>query len=160
MLMRLIYASTAVDGVDMNEFKRILDTAQKNNTNSDLTGMLCFNSKIFLQALEGSREAINTLYGKLNKDPRHYGLTLIKYEPIQERHWPDWSMAFAAASTNNKRLYLKYGMQSVFNPYGMQGDQVEKLMMEMAQANVTTMKVGEEQAANESKGGFFARFAR
>jgi hypothetical protein len=157
--MRLIYASTAVDGVDMNEFKRILEIAQKNNTNNDLTGMLCFNSKIFLQALEGSREAINTLYGKLNKDPRHYGLTLIKYEPIQERHWPDWSMAFAAASTNNRRLYLKYGMQSQFNPYGMQGDQVEKLMMEMSQANVTTMKV-EDQAANESKGGFFARFAR
>jgi hypothetical protein len=159
MLMRLIYASTAVDGVDMNEFKRILETAQRNNSNSDLTGMLCFNSKIFLQALEGSREAINTLYGKLNKDPRHYNLTLIKYEPIVERYWPDWSMAFAAASTNNKRMYLKYGMQSVFNPYGMQGDQVEKLIMEMSEANVTTMKA-EQQAANESKGGFFARFAR
>jgi Sensors of blue-light using FAD len=160
MLMRLIYVSTAVDGVDMNEFKRILETAQKNNMSQDLTGMLVFNSKIFLQALEGSRESINTLYNKLTKDPRHYSLTLLKYEAIEERHWPDWSMAFAAASSNNKRLYLKYGMQSTFNPYGMSGDAVEKLMYELSDSNLAQMR-NEQEPANESGNkGFFARFSR
>jgi Sensors of blue-light using FAD len=160
MLMRLIYVSTAVDGVDMNEFKRILETAQKNNTSQDLTGMLVFNSKIFLQALEGSREGINNLYNKLTKDPRHYNLTLLKYEPISERHWPDWSMAFAAASSNNKRMYLKYGMQSSFNPYGMNGDAVEKMMYELAASNLAQMRQDQEPANESNSKGFFARFAR
>jgi Sensors of blue-light using FAD len=48
MMIRLIYASTATDGVDLNEFKRILSTAQNNNGQRDLTGMLIFNSKVFL----------------------------------------------------------------------------------------------------------------
>lgn len=47
MLIRLIYASTAQDGVDLNEFKRTLLQAQTNNHRRDLTGMLAFNSKIF-----------------------------------------------------------------------------------------------------------------
>ena len=51
MLIRLLYASTAQEGVDLNEFKRILSQAQTNNDQRDLPGMLAFNSKLFLQAL-------------------------------------------------------------------------------------------------------------
>lgn len=47
MLIRLVYASIAQDSVDMNEFKKILETAQKKNAVRDLTGMFAFNSKIF-----------------------------------------------------------------------------------------------------------------
>ena len=59
MLIRLLYASTAQEGVDLNEFKRILSQAQTNNDQRDLTGMLAFNSKLFLQALEGARDQVN-----------------------------------------------------------------------------------------------------
>jgi hypothetical protein len=31
-MIRLVYVSTAVDSVDLNEFKRILGTAQKRST--------------------------------------------------------------------------------------------------------------------------------
>lgn len=51
MLIRLIYASTVRDGVDLNELKRILAQSQANNQRRDLTGILAFNSKIVLQAL-------------------------------------------------------------------------------------------------------------
>ncbi len=165
MLVRLIYASTATDGVDMNEFKRILETAQRNNANRDLTGVLCFNSRVFLQALEGSREAVNDLYGKLGKDPRHFNLAILKYEQIQTRIYSDWSMAFAAASQNNRALYLKHGMQSQFNPYGMTDLQAESLLVEMALSCAKMQRPDnnpDADSANDEapKKGLLARFIR
>ena len=132
MLIRLVYASTAQSGVDLNEFKRILLQAQTNNHRRDLTGMLAFNSKIFLQALEGSRDEINDLYARLMRDPRHKTVTLLNYKEIEERHWANWSMGFAAPNTDNRALFLKYSQQSVFNPYNMKADAVEKMLMELA----------------------------
>jgi Sensors of blue-light using FAD len=166
MMIRLIYASTATDGVDLNEFKRILSTAQNNNGQRDLTGMLIFNSKVFLQALEGSRESVNDLYAKLTKDPRHYNLVLLKMEYITERRWSEWSMGFAAPSANNKALFLKHSTQSTFNPYGMSPDAAEKLLIELS----TNLVAVQNQAANsdasndgdakDAKPSVFGRFFR
>jgi Sensors of blue-light using FAD len=136
MLIRLIYVSTAQPGVDLNEFKRILLQAQTNNHSRDLTGMLAFNSKIFLQALEGARDQINDLYARLIRDPRHHTVTMLGYKEIEERHWANWSMGFAAPNANNRSLFLKYSQQSVFNPYGMKADAVEKMLMELATTTI------------------------
>jgi Sensors of blue-light using FAD len=164
MIYRLIYVSTALDSVDLNEFKRILATAQTNNGARDLTGMLAFNSKVFLQALEGSREAINDLYAKLVRDPRHFNLMLLKYAPIEQRHWSNWSMGFAAPNADNRALFLKYSNQSTFNPYGMLGENAEKLLMELSS---TSMALDSKAAGDPSQSSkpvaeksIFARFLR
>ena len=147
MLIRLVYASTAQSGVDLNEFKRILLQAQTNNHRRDLTGMLAFNSKIFLQALEGSRDQINDLYARLLRDPRHKTVTLLNYKEIEERHWANWSMGFAAPNTDNRALFLKYSQQSVFNPYNMKADAVEKMLMELATSAIALAATAPAAAA-------------
>ena len=161
MLVRLTYASTATDGVDLNEFKRILLQAQTNNQRRDLTGMLAFNSKIFLQALEGSRDQINDLYAKLIRDPRHNTVTMLGYKEIEERHWASWSMGFAAPNADNRALFLKYSQQSVFNPYGMKADQTEKMLMELATTTIAMIAPAQEPvAAPVVDSGIFARFLK
>ncbi len=161
MLVRLIYASTATDGVDLNEFKRILLQAQTNNQRRDLTGMLAFNSKIFLQALEGSRDQINDLYAKLIRDPRHNTVTMLGYKEIEERHWANWSMGFAAPNADNRALFLKYSQQSIFNPYGMKAEATEKMLMELASTTIAmTAPAAEPVAAPVADSGIFARFLK
>jgi hypothetical protein len=150
MLIRLVYASTAQSGVDLNEFKRILLQAQANNHRRDLTGMLAFNSKIFLQALEGSRDQINDLYAKLLRDPRHTSVTLLNYKEIEERHWANWSMGFAAPNTDNRALFLKYSQQSIFNPYNIKADAVEKMLMELASTAIALAVPAPAPAASAS----------
>jgi hypothetical protein len=164
MITRLVYVSTAVDSVDLNEFKKILSTAQQNNQRRDLTGMLAFNSKVFLQALEGSREAVNDLYAKLMRDPRHFNIMILKYDNVMERHWSSWSMGFAAPNADNRAMFLKYSSQSVFNPYGMTGDNAEKMLMELS---TTSQALESKEAANQptkeaaaASGGIFGRFLR
>lgn len=168
MLIRLIYASTASDNVDLNEFKSILLQAQTNNYQRDLTGMLAFNSKIFLQALEGSRKQVNELYAKLMLDPRHHTVTILGYKEIAERHWSSWSMGFAAPNSNNRALFLKYSQQSTFNPYGMLADATEKMLMELSDTTIA-MTSGEPDKAepvaapavtDRTDGGIFARFLK
>ena len=137
MLVRLIYASTATENVGMTEFKGILQQSQVNNNRRDLTGVLAFNSKIFLQGLEGSREEVNDLYTRLLRDPRHHTVAILEYAEIEEREWAQWSMGFAAPSADNRALFLKYSGQSVFNPYAMGGAAVKKLLGELAGKSIT-----------------------
>lgn len=161
MLIRLVYVSTAQDGVDLNEFKRILLQAQTNNQRRDLTGMLAFNSKIFLQALEGARDQVNELYARLMRDPRHHTVTMLNYKEIEERHWSNWSMGFAAPNSDNRALFLKYSQQSTFNPYGMKAEATEKMLMELASTAIAMAAPAPEPlpaAAPES--GIFARFLK
>jgi hypothetical protein len=161
MLIRLTYASIATDGVDLIEFKRILLQAQTNNERHDLTGLLAFNSKIFLQALEGSRDQVNELYAKLMRDPRHNTVTVLGYREIEERHWSNWSMGFAAPNADNRALYLKYSQQSTFNPYGMKADAVEKMLMELASTIIAMVEPAPQPvAAPVQEGGIFARFLK
>lgn len=161
MLIRLVYVSTAQDGVDLNEFKRILLQAQTNNQRRDLTGMLAFNSKIFLQAIEGARDQVNELYGRLMRDPRHHTVTMLNYREIEERHWSNWSMGFAAPNSDNRALFLKYSQQSTFNPYGMKAEATEKMLMELASTAIGMAAPAPEPSLPASaESGIFARFLK
>lgn len=131
MLIRLIYASTVGDNVNLDELKRILAQSQVNNQRRDLTGVLAFNSKILLQALEGGRDVVNALYAKLLADPRHHKVMLLKYQEISSRQWGGWSMGFAAPHAENRAVFLKHSAHSVFNPYAMSGDAVEAMLADM-----------------------------
>lgn len=152
MLVRLIYASTASEGFGLNESKLILEQSQINNHKRDLTGVLSLNSKIFLQALEGAREQINELYGRLLRDKRHHTVAILDYAEIEEREWSQWSMGFAAASPDNRAVFMKYSGQSIFNPYAMGAGSVKKMLNELAgksiSMSVSTEKVDTAETKN------------
>ncbi|MCY7370371.1 MAG: BLUF domain-containing protein [Polaromonas sp.] len=156
MLIRLTYASTASDGVGLQEFKGILQQAQTNNHRRDLTGVLAFNSKVFLQALEGSREQVNELYARLLHDKRHHTVAVLDYEEIEEREWSNWSMGFAAPGADNRTLFMKYSGQSVFNPYAMRGSAVKKMLTELAAKTIAMTVPAEPTPLARPAAGVFA----
>jgi len=59
-----------------------------------ITGVLCVcqGGNVFLQALEGGRDAVNALYGRIVQDPRHRDVTLLDYAEIDERRFAGWRM--------------------------------------------------------------------
>ena len=152
MLTRIYYCSTATEGVGVEAFKQILEVARRNNVARDLSGMLTFNSRIFLQVLEGHRDRINDLYNTLEQDPRHEKLMILKYERIMQRDWADWSMAFAAANAANRATYLKYSVSSRFNPYLMEGDAVEAMMQDMRRTAIALQEDRPKAEAGQEKG--------
>lgn len=85
MLVRLTYASRASNSVSAELIRDILDSSQRNNPGKGLTGILCCNADVFLQALEGPRSEVNALYNRLADDSRHKDLTILDYAEISVR---------------------------------------------------------------------------
>jgi len=120
MLVRLLYASRAADpaGATMDA---ILAQAREHNTVRGITGILCFGSGIYLQALEGGREAVNDLYGRIQRDARHRDVLLMNYEEISERRFGGWSMGQVQMNRINATILLKYAEKAEFDPYALSG---------------------------------------
>ena len=66
MLVRLMYASRAGESVNADALPAILKRSKEHNPTVGVTGVLCFctNANIFLQVLEGGRNAVSALYNR------------------------------------------------------------------------------------------------
>lgn len=123
MLVRLLYASRAVDTVDQDTLHTILRQSKANNPAQGITGVLalCSTGKIFMQALEGGRAQVNRLYARIAADPRHTDVTLLSYEEIDERLFAGWSMGQVNMSRLNTALVLKYSETPTLDPFAVSG---------------------------------------
>lgn len=121
MLVRLMYASRAVNAVDQNELVAILRKSKANNPEHGITGVLCYSEGIFLQVLEGGRSEVNRLYNRIATDPRHADVELMHYEEISERRFAGWSMGQVNMARLNRALLLKYSAKAVLDPFSVSG---------------------------------------
>ena len=137
MLVRLMYASRAVPAVDQEELVSILKKSKANNGRSGVTGALCFSEGIFIQVLEGGRNAVNKLYNRIANDARHTDVVLLNYEEIDERRFAGWSMGQVSMSRLNPALLLKHSEKPVLDPYALPATASMALLLElMATASI------------------------
>lgn len=128
LLVRLTYASCVTENFRTDDIAQILDSARRTNNKLNITGLLCFNRKFFLQCSEGSRSSVNFVYTKISADPRHHNLTLLEYKDISEREFGDWSMGYTPECSMTAELLLKYSDYESFDPYKMSGESAAKLL--------------------------------
>ena len=121
MLVRLLYASRAVETSPEVLIESILQQSRRNNPEMGITGVLCHGSDLFLQVLEGGRAAVNTLYNRIASDRRHREVTLLHYEEILERRFSGWTMGQVNLSKVNSSTILKYSERAVIDPYALSG---------------------------------------
>jgi len=140
MLVRLMYASRAADSVDAEALSTILRKSKENNPRVGVTGVLCFcfNAGIFLQVLEGGRNAVSMLYNRISQDPRHREVVLLSYEEIGERSFSSWSMGQVNMGRLNPALLLKYSESATLDPYSVSGKASLALFNEL----VATASIG------------------
>jgi hypothetical protein len=116
-----MYASRAVPAVDQEELLTILKKSKANNSKTGVTGALCFSEGIFIQALEGGRNAVNALYNRIAGDARHKDVVLLAYQEIEERRFAGWSMGQVNMTRLNPALLLKYSECAKLDPYAVSG---------------------------------------
>jgi len=140
MLVRLLYASRASDSVNADELAAILKKSKEYNLTVGVTGVLCFcfNAHVFLQVLEGGRDAVSALYNRIAQDRRHREVVLLSYEEIGERHFSSWSMGQVNMNRLNPALLLKYSERALLDPYAVSGKASLALFNEL----VATASVG------------------
>jgi hypothetical protein len=134
MLVRLLYASRSTSELDDALLSSILERSGKYNTEHGITGLLCSypQGKVFLQALEGGRDAVNTLYGNIVRDPRHQDVTLLDYAEITERQFSGWRMGNVNLNRVNVGSILRFSEKPVLDPFAMSGQTALRLLQELA----------------------------
>ncbi|MGF1643349.1 MAG: BLUF domain-containing protein [Thiotrichales bacterium] len=90
---RLIYKSLATEPLLSNEaLNELMLLSAASNREQRINGLLLLTGKRFLQVLEGPEKAVNRLFDKIMRDPRHHEVNLIAYEPIGPTYFEEWNM--------------------------------------------------------------------
>jgi hypothetical protein len=109
----------------------ILAQSRQFNPSSGITGILVFGGGIFLQAIEGGREAVSDLYGHIQKDARHKNVVLLHYEEIEARKFGGWTMGQVDLARVNTSILLKYSERAELDPYSVSGAVSLALLQEL-----------------------------
>ncbi|MTI41554.1 BLUF domain-containing protein [Fulvivirga lutimaris] len=87
----LIYTSTRKCSRD--ELRDIYETSRDFNAKKNITGILLYSDKKFIQYLEGEElDLYHLFFDKISKDDRHKRVQLMSFEDHHKRYFPDWSM--------------------------------------------------------------------
>lgn len=93
-LHQLLYVSAARPGISEADIDSILAGARSHNAKQGITGLLLCIDEAFLQVLEGPEPAVQDLYARIARDPRHHQVLCLLNQPAQRRDFPNWSMGY------------------------------------------------------------------
>lgn len=96
-MIRIVYVSTADLSLTASDLDALLAQAQVRNLRQGITGLLAFNGRNFMQALEGKAEDVKDVMTSIGRDKRHTGVIVISQQPISRRSFPEWSMRLTHA---------------------------------------------------------------
>jgi hypothetical protein len=98
MPYRLVYSSEAAPDLTPAELEGMLAESRIRNKAHGISGVLVFVDGAFLQVLEGEKNDILDLMGRIDRDPRHRGVKVFYEQDIEERAFTSWSMAYLSPS--------------------------------------------------------------
>jgi len=94
-MLQIVYTGTANQEFSSADLERLLAGARRRNQTVGVTGMLVFHDRIFLQALEGEKRAVNEIFASIQVDARHRDVTVLHRGPdLEQRVFGDWPMGF------------------------------------------------------------------
>lgn len=127
-LYRLVYYSrNTIMGLDEEvraTVDQILATSQRNNAVVGVTGALMFTDGLFAQVLEGTREAIETVFERIQLDDRHGEVQLLAFGRADSRVFPTWAMAFVGQDQTGITKFGHYAAASGFDFGTADSDQI------------------------------------
>ena len=94
-IVYLSFATLELKAHPESHINSILREANEHNSANDITGQLIYRNGIFVQLLEGRKEDVELILGRILLDhKRHENLKVLLKQPMKLRSFPEWSMAF------------------------------------------------------------------
>ncbi|WP_181420572.1 BLUF domain-containing protein [Curtobacterium sp. MCPF17_046] len=90
----LVYTSTQTRPISDSELAQILAVGREKNTRLGITGMLAHRDSNCIGIIEGEDAVVHERFEQIRLDPRHTNVRVLCDDPVQQRSFPDWSMAF------------------------------------------------------------------
>jgi Sensors of blue-light using FAD len=98
MTYQIIYSSESATPMQMEDLDEILEDARSSNASQGITGALVYVEGVFLQILEGERDVVEALMGKIARDVRHETVTVLREAEVPAAVFKDWKMAYVSAT--------------------------------------------------------------
>jgi hypothetical protein len=98
-LTSLVYVSSAVKNLSNDDLEHLLSRARGRNLEHNISGLLLFIGGNFMQCIEGEAHDVDYIFEMIMEDAMHAGLIKLLHEPIENRDFSNWAMAYC---TKNK----------------------------------------------------------
>jgi hypothetical protein len=92
---QILYCSLMDEHMTESEIEPLAYTAANLNRMDHITGMLMYADGVFVQLIEGPRQAVNELWARLLRDKRHRGIVQLYYRrEVEHRACEGWGMRY------------------------------------------------------------------
>jgi hypothetical protein len=81
----LVYVSSAVRLLSLDEISDLLKRARERNKEYGITGVLLYIGGNFMQYIEGPKDNLDVIYKIIREDEQHTGLIMVSREAIENR---------------------------------------------------------------------------
>ena len=131
-LHRLVYVSrNALEpGAAEPAIESILEVSRRRNARAGVSGALMFNAGLFAQVLEGELRALEETFERIQCDARHEDVRVLQFEPVDERRFDAWSMAWAGRGAAPVDAFAALATDTGFDTSRLGGDRVLGLLSE------------------------------
>ena len=91
---QLIYISTGTREISPADIDGILAASRRKNERAGISGLLLYDGRRFLQALEGEEAQTGATFERIKADDRHRAIVMLSSREIAARQFGDWAMAW------------------------------------------------------------------
>ena len=95
----IVYFSSSVRQFEEEDLLTILEQSRHNNSRTGITGVMLYVRGSIIQVLEGEKEAVETLYKRIEQDQRHTDVVRVLSRNISQRLFADWLMGYETINT-------------------------------------------------------------
>jgi hypothetical protein len=94
VLYRIVYMSRATDFLTDLEVENLATQAGERNEAHSINGLLLFDGRRFMQAIEGDKNSVQTLMERIGADDRHESIVIVSEGRAARRKFSDWSLCY------------------------------------------------------------------
>ena len=96
---QVLYRSRATAPLSTDQLANLLVESQPYNEEHGISGLLCYGDGFIIQLLEGAAYDVQTLYAKIQRDPRHRQLVTLRDAPSPRCLFADGQMALVRSDS-------------------------------------------------------------
>ena len=115
-MKQIVWISEACKEYSDEELLQLLNKSRANNVRRNVTGLLIYDKKSFMQFMEGDAESVDDIFqNRIEPSHLHKNVTLLSQREIEERNFKNWTMGFY--SIYSKELQSVPGFQDFKRNY-------------------------------------------
>lgn len=126
LLIRVVYLSEVniASGDLLPQLRAIHDVSTHHNREADISGVLLFSHRFFVQLLEGPRLRVTETLGRILADHRHDNIRLCLAREVHARMFRSWSMRLVNGDPN----FRLNDTQRTFDPSLATADEIMEMI--------------------------------